>query len=110
MNAQNGMEELAAVAPEIASGEKANPEGWSLQRWLMLIALVFIAHVALIFLFDAKGEISPRPARNVPQLQLVDNSEWLALENPTLFALRRAQNFYLAFPLRFAGNSMPLSP
>jgi len=60
---------------------------WPLSRWLMLIALVFVAHVALIFAFGERKPAAPRVVTNVPELKLAANSaEWLALNDPTLFA------------------------
>lgn len=69
------------------------PAKWPLRQWLLFIALIFVAHVAAIFIF---GEYKPAPVRavkNVPQLQVADSSsELVALENPALFALPRPQN------------------
>jgi hypothetical protein len=90
------MVELAGGGP--AAATQAAPEapprrelrcegGWSLSRWLMLIALVFIAHLALIFVFGERKPVVPRAVTNVPELKLAtDSEEWLALNNPTLFA------------------------
>ena len=84
------------------NGSPANPpapgltgpqsQGWSRQRWLTLIALVFAAHVVLIFALGQKKTVVPRAATNVPVLMLADESdefsdELLALDNPALFAL-----------------------
>ena len=67
---------------------------WPHSRWLMLIALAFAAHVALLFAF---GEHKPKPIRpvtNVPTLRLAaDASELLALNDPTLFALPHQRDF-----------------
>jgi hypothetical protein len=70
---------------------KGKPPGtgrWARSRWLMLIALVFAAHVALLFAF---GEYKPKPplaVTNVPMLKLADDAgELLALNDPTLFAV-----------------------
>ena len=80
------------VAPE--------PRGkgrWTLRRWLMLIALVFVAHVVLIYIFGAKKTAAPGaaiPQGGVPQLTLADNSsELIALDDPTLFALPHGNDF-----------------
>jgi hypothetical protein len=60
---------------------------WPLSRWLMLIALVFVAHVALIFAFGERKPATPRTVTNLPELKLATSSaEWLALNDPTLFA------------------------
>ena len=88
--------ELAGGGP--AAPTRAAPEapprrepqgagGWPLSRWLMLIALVFVAHVALIFTFGERKPPAPRAVTNVPELKLATSSaEWLALNDPTLFA------------------------
>ena len=64
---------------------------WTPGRWLMLIGLVFVAHVVLIYIFGAKITAAPGAAVShggVPQLTLADNSsELIALDDPTLFAL-----------------------
>ncbi len=83
---------VGLVAPE--------PRGdgrWTLRRWLMLIALVFVAHVVLIFIFGAKKTTAPDaaiPHVGVPQLNLADKtSELIALDDPTLFALPHGNDF-----------------
>jgi hypothetical protein len=76
------------AAPEAPPrGELQREGGWSLSRWLMLIALVFIAHLALIFAFGERKPAAPRAVTDVPELKLATSSaEWLALNDPTLFA------------------------
>jgi TonB family protein len=60
---------------------------WPLSRWLMLIALVFVAHLAAIFAFSERKPAAPRAVTIVPELKLATSSaEWLALNDPTLFA------------------------
>jgi len=67
--------------------------GWSLSRWILIIALALAAHVALIFTFGSKKQIIPRPAAVVPQIHLADaNNELVALTDPTLFALPHAED------------------
>ena len=73
-----------------ASGEtKPQPKGkWPLSFWLLLIVLVLAAHLVLIFAFGGRKPVTPRPVINVPALALADgSSEWLILNDPTLFAL-----------------------
>ena len=66
---------------------KPREGGWPLSRWLMLIALVFVAHLALISTFGARKPAAPRAVTNVPELKFAASSEeWLALNDPTLFA------------------------
>lgn len=81
---------MNSVSGELTPSVETKPRkkgSWPLSRWLLLIALVFAAHVALIFVF---GEYKPVPAHiasNVSELQLAAGSnEWLVLNNPTLFA------------------------
>ena len=79
----------AAMAAPNSTGKSGSP-----LRWLILVALVLLAHLALIFIFGAKKPIVPRAATNAPQLQLAnDNETFLALNNPTLFALPNAHDF-----------------
>ena len=53
----------------------------------MLVALVFVAHLALISTFGERKPPVPRAVTNVPELKLATSSEeWLALNDPTLFA------------------------
>src|ERR1700690_529172 len=67
---------------------------WTLGRWLVLIALVYAAHVILLYAFGARKEIVPRPVKDVPTLQLAeDTGEWFALNDPTLFALPHPGDF-----------------
>jgi len=68
---------------------------WSRRRWLLLIGLIFSGQVALIFLL---GEHSPARARTrgpAPAFRLASPraAEFLALEDPTLFALPHRQGF-----------------
>jgi hypothetical protein len=95
------MNDTPANLPAIGLAEPKRDEGWSRRRWLTLIALVFAAHVGLIFIFGAKKQIVPRAVENVPQLQLADNdNELIALDDPTLFALPNAKDFAAAVWLK----------
>jgi hypothetical protein len=61
---------------------------------LTLIALVFAVHVALLFIFGGRKQIVPRAVTNVPMLKLAaESSEWLMLNDPTLFALPHQRDF-----------------
>jgi hypothetical protein len=76
---------------EVKPGRKGS---WPLSRWLLLIALVLAAHVALIITFGARKPVIPLKVKNAPELQLAaGSSEWLLLNNPTLFALPNIQGF-----------------
>jgi hypothetical protein len=103
------MNDAPANLPTLGLGEPIPPsEGWSRQRWLTLIALVFAAHVGLIFIFGTKKEIVPRAVKNVPQLQLADNdNELIALDDPALFALPNAKDFVSAVWLKMPAIAPP---
>jgi hypothetical protein len=78
------------------SGESRPPtrRPWPLSRWLLFIVLVLIAHLALIFTFGARKLVKPRAVTNVPRLELAaGSSEWLKLNDPTLFALPSLDGF-----------------
>jgi len=90
-----------------AAPEPPGKAGWSLNHWLALIALVFAAHIGLLFVFGARQPIVPRPATGVPSLKLAGNTEGaparndpalelLALNDPTLFALPHPGDFVTA--------------
>ncbi len=84
------MNAAAVESPPIGQAGTKPPDetSWSHGRWLMLIVLVFAAHVALLFVFGARNPIAPRPVKHVPMLKLADNTGGLlALNDPTLFAL-----------------------
>jgi hypothetical protein len=91
----------AATALNAAeNGPPAPGQGWSRPRMLRLIAVVFLAHVALIFIFGARKPVVPRPAKDVPQLTLAGGqNELLALTDPTLFALPHADEFTPPFQI-----------
>ena len=83
------------AAPEAPPRREPRGEGsWSLRRWLTFIAFVFAVQVALIFAFGERKPITPRAVTSVPVLKLtVGSSEWLALNDPTLFALPNRKGF-----------------
>lgn len=101
----------ALAGPERGPGWPAEPKrcgGWSRNRWLALIALVFATHVALVFLFGEKKAAAPRAVTNVPTLQLAnDADELLALNDPTLFALPHQRDFASAVWLKTHTNPPP---
>jgi hypothetical protein len=79
------------------AGPKPSGEGWPFSRWLILIALVCAAHVALLYMFGARNQIVPRTATDAPTLKLADSlDEFLALNDPTLFALPHPGDFVTA--------------
>jgi hypothetical protein len=90
------MNDVPANLPALglAAPQPAGADGWSRRRWLTLIALVFAAHVGLIFLFGEKNNIAVRPATNVPSLKLADDSDELpGLNDPSLFARPNPRDF-----------------
>lgn len=91
--------QLGASRPDIQEFGAPKPkpkDGWPLSLWILFIALIFVAHVAAIFVFGEHHFPPARVAKNVPQLQLADNSsELVALGDPTLFALPHARDFAL---------------
>jgi hypothetical protein len=102
------MNDAPANLPTFQLAEPKRSEGWSRQRWLTLIALVFAAHVGLMFIFGTKKQIVPRAIKDVPQLQLADNdNELVALDDPTLFALPNAKDFAAAVWLKMPAIAPP---
>jgi hypothetical protein len=87
----------ASAEPHPAGLEGTTPPGggsWTRGRWLTFVVLVFAAHVLLLFAFGGRKQVVPRVVTNVPTLNLADNSsEWLALNDPTLFALPHQKDF-----------------
>jgi hypothetical protein len=101
-----------AQADSGVAGLKPQPQerdnGWSRQRWLTTITLVFVMQLALIFALGEKQFPPRRVVMNVPQLALADNSsELIALRDPTLFALPHANDFASAIWLK-AHDNKPL--
>ncbi|MGA2280023.1 MAG: hypothetical protein ABSG80_06960 [Verrucomicrobiota bacterium] len=97
------------VAVEAPTGWKPpGTDRWTNSRWLTLIALVFAAHVALLFVFGGRKQIVPRTVTNVPTLKLADNSsELLALNDPTLFVLPHQKDFASVIWLQTAALKQP---
>ena len=94
--------ELAATKPQAGGW-------WRHSRWLLLVALIFAAHVGLLFMFGGRKPIVPRAVANVPTLELADHSsEWLALNDPTLFALPHQKDFASALRLKKDALKQPL--
>ena len=116
----DGLAGAPRVAPAAPPGQE--PRGvssWTRRRWLTVIALVLAAHVALVFVFGGRKRIVPRAVNNVPILKLADDSrgapapnhptlfEWLALNDPTLFALPHQKDFAAAIRLQNAATNQP---
>lgn len=78
------------------AGEPKPPDKrpWRWSRWLLLIVLVLAVHFVLIFMFGGRKPITPRATTNAPKLALATrSSEWMQLNDPTLFALPSRQGF-----------------
>jgi len=104
-----GLAGTTRAAPEAPPRQEPQGGGpWTRSRWLTLIALVFAAHVALLFVFGGRKQIVPRPVKNVPTLELADDSsEWIALNDPTLFALPHQKDFASAIWLQTTALKQP---
>jgi TonB family protein len=104
-----GLAGTTRAAPEVPPRQEPQGKGPRTRgRWLTLIALVFAAHVALLFIFGGRKQIVPRPVTNVPTLKLAaDSSELLALNDPTLFALPHPGDFASAVWLQTAVLKQP---
>ena len=83
--------ELPALSPpgEVwPPGPKPPDEGWTRRKFVAVLVFVLAFHVALILLFGTRKPTVPRAVNQVPHLQLAgDENEFIALGNPTLFAL-----------------------
>jgi hypothetical protein len=67
-------------------GRNIAGEGWSQQKWLTLVAVIFAAHVAIIFALGERKPVSPRAVTNVPSLKIAgDSDELIALDRPYAF-------------------------
>ena len=76
----------AGDAKKGSNGQPAPGHGWPRRQLIQLIFVVFIVHVALIFVFGARKPITPRQTKKVPQLTLADGqNELLALDDPDAF-------------------------
>ncbi len=104
-----GLAGTTRSAPEAPPGlEPPGGGSWTRNRWLTIIALIFAAHVLLLFVFGGRKQIVPRAATNVPMLKLADNSsEWLALNDPTLFVLPHQKDFASAIRPQTAASNQP---
>jgi hypothetical protein len=68
---------------------------WTWMRWLAIVAIVFVGHVLLIFIFGAHQPVPSLSVKNVPRLTLVGESSagWVSLKNATLYALPDRRGF-----------------
>jgi len=90
------MSDQPADSPALAPPPRS--EGWTRNKFIFLIALALGLHVALIFIFGTKKPIVPRAVGPVPHLRLADRAdEFIALTDPTLFALPHLNDFVTPF-------------
>jgi hypothetical protein len=88
---------MKALPTESPEKSLPNQDRWPRHRWWLLIAVVFAAHVALIFAFGDHQAIVPRATGPAPELRLaIGSSELLTLQDPTLFALPHPKGFSAA--------------
>ena len=77
---------------------------WSRRRWWWMVALVFGSQITLVCWLGDRGLGSPHQHRPPQTLRMLESvpAEWLALTDPTLFALPHRQSFapsaWLALP------------
>ncbi len=92
------------------------PKPWTLGRRTFYVALIFAGQLGLIFWLSDSSPLRPRPLKTPPALVLAIGAspEFLALNDPTLFALPHQQGFsgaaWLAKPVfqpRPADSSEP---
>lgn len=77
----------ASGLPTVAATEESAGR-WTRRRWWALVLLVFAAHIGFILLFEDRRPVARRPASPVSVMNLAHSeSEWLALNDPALFAL-----------------------
>ncbi len=83
---------LAAQPPvEVAPPEDPN---WSTGRWIFYLLLAFALHIGLIFVLGDRQPLESRPVRNAAALQTTSlPSEWIELQDPTIFALPHPRGF-----------------
>ena len=103
-----GLGEPTRAAPAALPRQEQSGQGWRLSRWLILIALVIAVHVGLLYMFGARKPIVPRVAADAPVWKLAGRpDEFLALDDPTLFALPHPGEFVAAiWPQAAAANRM----
>jgi len=78
----------------MSEGGSHEPRAWTARRWWTIVAMVFTLHVALVMALGARKIPPARPVSSVPSLQLAAaNDEFIALNNPTLFALPQTNDF-----------------
>jgi hypothetical protein len=71
-----------------------DPRPWTARRQWTIFILILAAHAVLLVVFSDKKSRPVRPVTGVPTLRLAPaNDEYIALSDPTLFALPHAHDF-----------------
>ena len=71
-----------------------DPRPWTARRWWTVFILILAAHFVLLLVFSDKKTRPVRAVTGVPTLKLANpNDEFIALNDPTLFALPHAGDF-----------------
>ena len=75
--------------------DPVEPRGWTAGRWWAAIALVFAVQAALLVCLLDRAPAQPRKPAVAPAFRFSDSrmQEWVAVEDPTLFALPHRQGF-----------------
>ena len=68
---------------------------WTARRWVVVISVILAVQLGFIFWLGDRQPVRPRRPRAAPALKLMGSKggEWLALTDPTLFALPHARVF-----------------
>ena len=70
------------------------PRAWTARYWWTMAIAVFLAQLALIVIFGSRHPGAVQPVARVPTLQLAGgDNEFVAVSDPTLFALPHANDF-----------------
>ncbi len=95
-------------SPGLAGTKPPADAAWTRSRWLTWVALIFAAHVGLLFAFGARKPIVPRPIAKVLTLSITGQAdELLALNDPTLFVLPHPGEVPSAIPVPPSALSQP---
>jgi len=84
------------------------PRPWTVRRWWTIVVVVLVGHFALVYLFGAKQAPPARPPSRVPVLKIAPaNNPFIALNDPTLFALPHPGDFATVHQSRLVTNQPP---
>jgi len=76
------------------SAQHLDPRPWTARCWWTVFTLLLGAHLGLLFVFSNKKPLAGRPVTRAPVLRLASaHDEFIALNDPTLFALPHANDF-----------------